>query len=133
MLLCIGIYNCQFSTIGAEYIRRYYLDRFVMPFYEYQCAKCGQEEEVLQKISDKPLKKCPECGKLSMKKMVSASAFRLKGDGWYETDFKSGNKKNVAGDAKAEKKPKDKSSGEAKAPTTNKPSGGTTKAKKVKS
>ena len=73
-----------------------------MPFYEYQCSRCGHEEEVLQKISDKPLKKCPECGKSSMQKKVSAAAFRLKGGGWYETDFKSGNKKNVAGDAKGE-------------------------------
>ena len=66
-----------------------------MPFYEYQCTKCGHEEEVLQKISDKPLKKCPACGKSSMQKLVSAAAFRLKGSGWYETDFKSGNQKNV--------------------------------------
>lgn len=73
-----------------------------MPFYEYQCSSCGHEEEVLQKVSDKPLKKCPSCGKSTMKKMVSAAAFRLKGGGWYETDFKSGNKKNVAGEAKAE-------------------------------
>lgn len=71
-----------------------------MPFYEYQCAKCGHDEEVLQKISDKPLKKCPACGKSAMQKKVSAAAFRLKGSGWYETDFKSGNKKNVAGDGK---------------------------------
>ena len=66
-----------------------------MPFYEYQCAKCGHKEEVLQKISDKPLKKCPQCGKPALKKLVSAAAFRLKGGGWYETDFKSGNKKNI--------------------------------------
>ncbi len=69
-----------------------------MPFYEYQCTKCGHQEEVLQKVDDKPLKKCPVCGKSTMKKMVSAAAFRLKGSGWYETDFKSGNRKNVAGD-----------------------------------
>lgn len=69
-----------------------------MPFYEYQCTKCGHDEEVLQKVSDKPLKKCPVCGKSAMQKKVSAAAFRLKGGGWYETDFKSGNKKNVAGD-----------------------------------
>jgi len=68
-----------------------------MPFYEYQCTKCGYEEEVLQKVSDAPLEKCPDCGRSSMKKMVSAAAFRLKGGGWYETDFKSGNRKNVAG------------------------------------
>ena len=78
-----------------------------MPFYEYQCSKCGHEEEVLQKVSDKPLTKCPECGKSTMKKMVSAAAFRLKGGGWYETDFKSGSKKNVAGVDKAKPKSKD--------------------------
>jgi len=75
-----------------------------MPFYEYQCTKCGHVEEVLQKSDDAPLKKCPACGKSAMKKMVSAAAFRLKGGGWYETDFKSGNKKNVAGDSGSETK-----------------------------
>jgi len=98
-----------------------------MPFYEYQCSKCGHEEEVLQKISDKPLKKCAACGKSTMKKKVSAAAFRLKGGGWYETDFKSGNKKNVAGDAKADKK-----AGESKKPADKKSAGDSTKAKKVK-
>jgi putative FmdB family regulatory protein len=74
-----------------------------MPIYEYQCSACGLQKEVMQKISDAPLKTCPECGKDSMQKMVSAAAFRLKGGGWYETDFKSGNKKNVAGsEAKSE-------------------------------
>ena len=72
-----------------------------MPIYEYQCTECGYQTEVLQKISDDPLKDCPECGRPTMKKMVTAAAFRLKGGGWYETDFKSGNKKNVheTGDA----------------------------------
>lgn len=79
-----------------------------MPFYEYQCTKCGFEIEVLQKMSDKPLKKCERCGKSTMKKQVSAAAFRLKGGGWYETDFKSGNKKNVA-DSGSAKKAGDKS------------------------
>ena len=99
-----------------------------MPFYEYQCSQCGHEEEVLQKISDKPLKKCPACGKSTMKKKVSAAAFRLKGGGWYETDFKSANKKNVAGDAKSENKSKDN-----KAATAKKTSGDSTKSKKAKS
>ncbi len=98
-----------------------------MPFYEYQCSKCGHEEEVLQKVSDKPLTKCPECGKSTMKKMVSAAAFRLKGGGWYETDFKSGNKKNVAGDEKAKANSKDNKSASNK-----KSSGDSTKSKKVK-
>jgi len=67
-----------------------------MPIYEYQCTECGFQIEVLQKISDEPLSICAECGKPTMKKMVSAAAFRLKGGGWYETDFKSGKKKNVS-------------------------------------
>ena len=66
-----------------------------MPIYEYQCTECSFRKEVLQKISDEPLKVCPQCGKPAMKKMVSAAAFRLKGGGWYETDFKSGERKNV--------------------------------------
>ena len=69
-----------------------------MPIYEYQCQSCGQETEVLQKISDEPLLDCPHCGEAALKKKVSAVAFRLKGSGWYETDFKTGNKKNLAGD-----------------------------------
>ena len=68
-----------------------------MPIYEYQCQKCGSEVEALQKISDDPLVECPDCGEPELKKMISAAAFRLKGGGWYETDFKTGNKKNLHG------------------------------------
>ena len=68
-----------------------------MPIYEYQCQACGKELEALQKISDEPLRDCPACGAATLKKKVSAAAFRLKGGGWYETDFKTGNKKNLAG------------------------------------
>ena len=100
-----------------------------MPFYEYQCTKCGHEEEVLQKVSDKPLRKCPACGKSAMQKKVSAAAFRLKGGGWYETDFKSGNKKNVAEGAKAGAESKSKS----EPSTTKKASGNPTNSKKAKS
>jgi len=67
-----------------------------MPIYEYQCTACGFQKEMLQKISDEPLKICPECGQETMQKMVSAAAFRLKGGGWYETDFKKDKQKNVA-------------------------------------
>jgi putative FmdB family regulatory protein len=70
-----------------------------MPIYEYQCQSCGHELEALQKISDPLLTDCPACQQVSLKKKISASAFRLKGGGWYETDFKTGKKKNVAGDA----------------------------------
>jgi putative FmdB family regulatory protein len=71
-----------------------------MPIYEYQCKSCGHEFEAIQKISDDPLKECPACGDLELNKLVSAAGFRLKGGGWYETDFKGGNdkKKNLAGD-----------------------------------
>lgn len=70
-----------------------------MPFYEYECSNCKFYVEVLQKISDAPLKKCPSCGKSALKKLVSAPVFRLKGAGWYETDFKSEQegKRNLAG------------------------------------
>jgi len=121
MHLCIGIYNYRLILAVS-------FDGPTMPFYEYQCTNCRHEEEVLQKISDKPLKKCPECGKSTMQKKVSAAAFRLKGGGWYETDFKSGNKKNVAGEAKADSKAKEKT----KSPANKKNSGASTKNKKVK-
>lgn len=76
-----------------------------MPFYEYQCQACGAHHEAMQKISDPPLKKCPACGRARLKKLISAPVFRLKGGGWYETDFKSDQekKRNLAGEDKAEK------------------------------
>ena len=67
-----------------------------MPIYEYRCAECGHELEKLQKISDAALTDCPACGKPALQKLVSAAGFRLKGGGWYETDFKNGKKKNIA-------------------------------------
>lgn len=70
-----------------------------MPIYEYQCESCGHALEALQKLSDALLVDCPTCNKPSLKKQISAAGFRLKGGGWYETDFKSGNKKNLAGDS----------------------------------
>ena len=73
-----------------------------MPIYEYQCTECGALHEALQKMSDPPLTDCPACGASALRKKVSAVAFRLKGSGWYETDFKSGDKKNLAGDAAQE-------------------------------
>ncbi len=64
-----------------------------MPIYEYQCEKCGHQLEKLQKMSDEPLKDCPECEEPALRKLVSAAAFKLKGTGWYETDFKDNSKK----------------------------------------
>src|SRR5215831_7346442 len=73
-----------------------------MPFYEYECSACKFYVEALQKISDAPLKKCPSCKKQTLKRLVSAPVFRLKGGGWYETDFKSDkeNKRNLVGEEK---------------------------------
>jgi putative FmdB family regulatory protein len=70
-----------------------------MPIYEYQCESCGHALEALQRLSDDPLIDCPACTKPALKKHISAAGFRLKGGGWYETDFKSGNKKNLAGES----------------------------------
>jgi putative FmdB family regulatory protein len=77
-----------------------------MPFYEYECQACKFYTEVMQKISDAPLTKCPSCGKRKLKKLVSAPVFRLKGGGWYETDFKSDKetKRNLVGSEKEESK-----------------------------
>ncbi|BAZ94982.1 FmdB family transcriptional regulator [Thiohalobacter sp. COW1] len=85
-----------------------------MPIYEYQCTKCGHELENLQKISDPPLTDCPECGEAALQKLVSAAGFRLKGGGWYETDFKSGSRKNVAessSNSESSSKPEKKAAG----------------------
>ena len=73
-----------------------------MPIYEYKCSKCEHQFEIIQRFSDSPLESCPECGQKSIKKLVSAPSFRLKGGGWYETDFKTGSKKNIV-DVKDEK------------------------------
>src|SRR3984893_11317564 len=77
-----------------------------MPFYEYECSNCKFYTEVMQKITDVPLTKCPSCGKKALKKLVSAPNFRLKGAGWYETDFKGDkeNKRNLVGADKEEPK-----------------------------
>tara|TARA_B100001105_G_scaffold255427_1_gene254832 strand:+ start:4075 stop:4515 length:441 start_codon:yes stop_codon:yes gene_type:complete len=72
------------------------LKRKPMPIYEYQCTLCEHKLEVLQKMSDDPLEDCPACDRPELKKLVSAASFRLKGKGWYETDFKTGDKKQLA-------------------------------------
>jgi putative FmdB family regulatory protein len=69
-----------------------------MPFYEYVCTSCGASTEVLQKISDPPATECPRCHAHALSKQISAAGFRLKGGGWYETDFKSGGQRNLVGD-----------------------------------
>jgi putative FmdB family regulatory protein len=92
-----------------------------MPIYEYRCDECGHQEDHLQKVSERPLSKCPACGKKAYKKMLSAAGFQLKGSGWYATDFKTTGKKpaekkaDLKPDAKAESKGESK--GESKTET----------------
>ena len=83
-----------------------------MPIYEYKCQNCGHYFEILQRISEEPLSTCPECKKNALKKLVSAPNFRLKGKGWYETDFKKDNQKNLAGNKEEKKSGQDKKSDE---------------------
>ena len=80
-----------------------------MPIYEYQCQACEHVFDVLQKMSDDLLTYCPECGEPKLRKLVSAPNFRLKGGGWYETDFKDKNQRNLAGDSNAASKSTGKS------------------------
>jgi putative FmdB family regulatory protein len=89
-----------------------------MPFYEYQCNSCGHSLEAMQKVSDPPLKKCPHCGKPQLQKLMSAPVFRLKGAGWYETDFKSDqdNKRNLADRPEADAPKDDKKEAAEAAP-----------------
>ncbi|WP_083917446.1 FmdB family zinc ribbon protein [Leeia oryzae] len=61
-----------------------------MPIYAYRCNSCGFAKDVLQKISDAPLTDCPECGKSTFSKQLTAAGFQLKGSGWYVTDFRGG-------------------------------------------
>ena len=87
-----------------------------MPIYEYQCSKCNHRLEALQKISDAPLTECPECHAPELKKLVSAASFRLKGGGWYETDFKTEGRKQLAeSDSKSEGSASDKATGASNA------------------
>lgn len=97
-----------------------------MPFYEYECTSCRFYTEVMQKISDAPLRKCPSCGRSTLKKLVSAPIFRLKGAGWYETDFKSEKeeKRNlVTADTEAAKADSKRDAAEAKPAEAKAPEG----------
>jgi putative FmdB family regulatory protein len=80
-----------------------------MPIYGYNCKSCEHTFDALQKMNDQKLVDCPECDEPSLRKLLSAPKFRLKGKGWYETDFKTGDKRNIAGDSdkKSDSKSKD--------------------------
>jgi putative FmdB family regulatory protein len=90
-----------------------------MPIFEYRCDECGHQEDHLQKSSERPLTKCPACGKKAYKKMLSAAGFQLKGSGWYATDFKNTGKKPA--DKKADSKTDSKAETKTEAKTDSKP------------
>lgn len=105
-----------------------------MPIYEYACKKCGHTLDALQKMSDDPLVDCPECGEAQLKRLISAPRFRLKGKGWYETDFKTGNQRNLSsGDAEPAKKDKSDSKPASKSADSKSKSDSGTKTSSTKS
>jgi putative FmdB family regulatory protein len=91
-----------------------------MPIYEYRCSECGFQDEFLQKHSDPLMTVCPSCGKESLKKLLSAAGFQLKGSGWYATDFKGSGAKPAA---KSADEPKADSAALADKPAGAAPSG----------
>jgi putative FmdB family regulatory protein len=98
---CRGFLPLLYSKSGRGTVT---IDRrdIAMPMYDYQCASCGHQLEAIQKISAAPLVDCPACQAPELKKMLSMPGFRLSGSGWYETDFKTGSKKNLAGGDKTD-------------------------------
>src|SRR5476651_1060780 len=93
-----------------------------MPIYEYKCSACGHQEDHLQKLSERPLTKCPACGKKKYAKQLTAAGFQLKGSGWYASDFKGGGKKADAEkpEAKAEAKTETKAESKTESKTETK-------------
>jgi putative FmdB family regulatory protein len=88
-----------------------------MPIYAYACKQCDHTLDALQKIAEEPLVDCPECGESALKRLLSAPRFRLKGQGWYETDFKKDNQRNLHGDKEASKPSEKKSSDKSSKPS----------------
>jgi putative FmdB family regulatory protein len=91
-----------------------------MPIYEYRCDSCAHIFDALQKMSDDPLQVCPSCNEKALKKLLSAPKFRLKGSGWYETDFKTGDKRNLAESGNSNSAGSSGKSSEAKKPENGK-------------
>jgi putative FmdB family regulatory protein len=94
-----------------------------MPIYAYACTKCEHTLDALQKIADEPLVVCPKCEESALKRLITAPRFRLKGQGWYETDFKKDNQRNLAGEKEPsvtkEKKTEQKTSSKSPAKKAN--------------
>ena len=95
-----------------------------MPIYEYRCSQCGHELEVMQKISEAALTRCPSCSADTLVKLVSAAGFQLKGSGWYATDFRGGSKPAAKGDAPSEAPKAEAAASDAKGDAPKKAAGG---------
>jgi putative FmdB family regulatory protein len=104
--------KARFSPQNQRYNRG--LKGIAMPIYEYRCTKCGHQDEVLQKVTEPPLTKCPACGKRALQKLMSAPGFHLKGSGWYATDFKNSGAKPAAKTAESSPKSGEASTSDAK-------------------
>jgi putative FmdB family regulatory protein len=91
-----------------------------MPIYGYRCQSCGHELEAMQKFNEAVLTKCPSCAKPTLKKLVSAAGFQLKGSGWYATDFKGGSKKTEKSEKSEKFEKSEKSEGESSSAETKK-------------
>ena len=97
VLVCVSDYQAGSGrfVVAPGLIR----GKHVMPIYEYVCSACGLEKDFIQRMSADPLTTCPACQGETLRKKISAAGFRLKGTGWYETDFKTGSKKNLAAES----------------------------------
>lgn len=104
-----------------------------MPIYEYACSSCGHEDDLIQKASERPKRKCPECGRMTFKRKISTPSFHLKGTGWYETDFKNKNAANNGSDAKPDDGAKTSKSDDGKSTDKPKTKSGETKSPAAKS
>jgi putative FmdB family regulatory protein len=107
-----------------------------VPIYEYECRACGDELEIIQKMSEGPLRKCPSCGALKLHRKISRSAFHLKGDGWYVTDYaKNGKDKSKEAQESSSKsessKSETKSETKSESKSSDKSSAGKSKSKKA--
>ena len=102
-----------------------------MPIYEYVCDDCGHELEALQGINDEVLTECPECSQATLRRKISAAAFRLKGGGWYETDFKKDNRRNIAGEGGGQSSSAGKATDNAKGKSGEDKKGGSDSSKKA--
>jgi len=119
----VGVFGCVFSLCFATFENTEFA---YVPIYEYACRSCEHRFETIQKASEAVHTDCPECGEATLRKLLSAPVFRLKGSGWYETDFKTGDKKNVSDNGESDKAAGNGDDGKTKSAESGDPAAGTT-------